>query len=144
MNENEGKDAFLRILGENIKQERKKKDFSQEELAKRSGYTTDNARSTISKIENGINDVPVSKLKDIAKALNVSVCDLIQGTEHVQKEMLLHNLLAECYGSQTYELIKLFTKLNNTGQSKVLADLSDLVQLPKYTDEEKRESAKMA
>ena len=144
MNENNGKNEFLQLLGKNIQHERKKKKFSQEELAKRSGYTTDNARSTISKIEKGINDVPVSKLKDIAKALNVSVCDLIKGSEHIQKEILLHNLLNECYGSNAYELVELFVQLNDTGKAKALEDLSDLVQLPKYTEIEKRESAKMA
>lgn len=54
------------------------------------------------------------------------------------------NIIEKCYGSKAYELVELFIKLNDTGKAKALEELSDMVQLSKYTDKEKRESQKMA
>ena len=55
MNEDQRKQYLIEI-GNRIKQLRTEKDMSQDELAKRSGY---GSRSTINKIELGINDVPI-------------------------------------------------------------------------------------
>ncbi len=57
------------ILYENIKRLRKEKKLSQEELAKRTGYTD---RSSIAKIENGDVDLSQSKIMAFADALGVS------------------------------------------------------------------------
>lgn len=73
MNEDQRK-KYLIKFGNRIKELRLEKEMSQDELAKRCGYSS---RSTINKIELGINDVPQSKIKAIAKALNVSVGTLL-------------------------------------------------------------------
>ena len=65
------KKEFMKTLGNNIRMYREQKGLSQEELANRCGWTTNNARSTISKIESGVNDVPTSKVKVIAEQLGV-------------------------------------------------------------------------
>lgn len=56
-------------LYENIKKLRKEKHMSQERLAEMVGYTD---RSSIAKIENGLVDLPQSKIVDIARALNTT------------------------------------------------------------------------
>ncbi len=78
MNENQRKEYLIRI-GTRIKQLRIDRKMSQDELAKKSGYTS---RSTINKIELGINDVSQSKLKSIAEALNVTVNEILCWDDH--------------------------------------------------------------
>ena len=53
-------------IGENIRRLREKCGFSQEELATRMGYKS---KSTINKIELGINDVAQSKIEKFAEVL---------------------------------------------------------------------------
>ena len=67
--DNEEKKAFLLAIGGRIKALRKARGYSQEELSRLCGY---NSRSTINKIEMGINDIPQSKLQKIADVLHVS------------------------------------------------------------------------
>lgn len=55
---------------------RKQKKMSQEELANQIGYTD---RSSISKIESGIVDLPYSQIVKIALALDVTPAELIGG-----------------------------------------------------------------
>ena len=57
-------------IGEKIKLARTYKEWSQEELAKRMGYKS---KSTINKIELGINDVSQSKVVKFAEVLGVTV-----------------------------------------------------------------------
>ena len=60
-------------LHENIKFYRKKLGMSQEELAKKTGYTD---RSSIARIEKGEIDLPQSKIMLFANAFNISSNDL--------------------------------------------------------------------
>lgn len=75
------KDIFLRYLGQTIRQFRIDRGMTQEQLAIVAGYEGDTARSTISKIEHGKTDLPISKIKDIAKALDTSAWGLINEVE---------------------------------------------------------------
>lgn len=68
-------------IGKNIMKRRKELGITQEELACRMGYKS---KSTINKIELGINDIPQSKVVKFAEVLNVSVAYLM-GWEEVQK-----------------------------------------------------------
>jgi transcriptional regulator with XRE-family HTH domain len=56
-------------LGKNIKKYREALGYTQEDLAARLGYKS---RSTINKIEMGINDISQSKIEEFAKVLNVT------------------------------------------------------------------------
>lgn len=60
--------------GQRIKQRRLALGMSQDELAKKAGYTD---RSTIAKIETGVNDITVNKFVEIAHALNISPVELL-------------------------------------------------------------------
>lgn len=64
----------MNIIGNRIRNRRIELGLSQEELAKKVGYTS---RSTINKIENGKNDMPQSKVLEIAEALDTTVSYLM-------------------------------------------------------------------
>lgn len=56
-------------VGDNIRRAREKLGWTQDELARRMGYKS---KSTINKIELGINDMPQSKIVQYAEVLGVS------------------------------------------------------------------------
>ena len=59
----------MSTIGENILHRRKEMGMTQEELAKRLGYKS---KSTINKIELGINDIPRNKIEKFAEALGTT------------------------------------------------------------------------
>ena len=61
-------------LYRNIRNLRIARCMTQEERAEKMGYKS---KSTIAKIESGINDIPQSKIKAFADALSVSISDLL-------------------------------------------------------------------
>ena len=64
----------MSTVGYRILQRRKELDLTQEELAKRMGYKS---RSTINKIEMGINDIPQSKIIQFAEVLATTPAHLM-------------------------------------------------------------------
>ena len=60
----------------NIRARRKNLHMTQKGLADKCGYTD---HTTINKMENGLVDVPYSKLKQIAEALDTTIVELIIG-----------------------------------------------------------------
>lgn len=66
--------AKMSDVGVNIRKRREELGLTQEELAKRLGYKS---KSTINKIELGINDVSQTKLKAIADALETAPGELL-------------------------------------------------------------------
>jgi transcriptional regulator with XRE-family HTH domain len=63
-------------LGKKVKEIRKKKGMSQQEFAESLGYTS---KSTINKIEEGINDMSYDKLILLIKKYELSLGDLLEG-----------------------------------------------------------------
>lgn len=68
-------------IGQNIADMRKRLGWTQEELATRMGYKS---KSTINKIELGINDIPQSKVVKFAEVLGSTPAQLM-GWEKTQK-----------------------------------------------------------
>ena len=68
----------MSTVGTNISIMRKKLGWTQEELAKRMGYKS---KSTINKIELGINDIPQSKIVQFAEVLYTTPAQLMGWTE---------------------------------------------------------------
>ncbi len=62
-------EQFLLDMGNRIKQKREDLNLSQDELAKKTGYTS---RSSINKIEKGLVDLTQSKIQIIADALETT------------------------------------------------------------------------
>ena len=82
--------------------------------------------STISDWKNGrIKMLKPDKLVLIANVLDVSVDYLTTGQKTPSEPL----------SDAERELLCLFRKLNATGRTKALNDISDMVELPKYTQE---------
>lgn len=64
---------FLKALGKKIKGMRKAQKISQDQLA----YKSNMHRTHINRIENGKLDAGISKLRAIAKALNISLKEFV-------------------------------------------------------------------
>lgn len=85
------KKVFLKHLGRRIRLCRENMHMSQETLAKLLGYKS---KSSINKMESGINDIPQSTLKQIADILHTTPTFLIDGkTPEPAKPINLHDLL---------------------------------------------------
>lgn len=68
------KKHIMHIVGIKLKDARKKVGMTQDELAR---LTSCNSKSEISKYERGVRDIPRSKIKLFADALNISPLDII-------------------------------------------------------------------
>lgn len=77
---------------EKAKARRKELGLTQEDLAKRLGYSE---KSAISKIENGKNDLPLDKFQDLARALDISPTDLIDEPFHNAEQEQKHYYIDE-------------------------------------------------
>lgn len=126
-------------MGEYIKQLRLEHGLSQEELGKKAGVN----RAAVNKWEQGtVENIKRSTIKKLSEVFGVSPCELMKWEEETQpkikevQQVIPSDLIKKHYGSDTYELVELFIKLNETGRAKAIENLSDLVQLPKYTETE--------
>ena len=72
----------MSTIGERIKSQREYMGLTQEALAEKLGYKN---KTSITKIENGINDIPQSKVVAFAKALDTSVAYLMGWSEAENK-----------------------------------------------------------
>ena len=98
----------MSTIGENIQQMRKALGWTQEDLAKRMGYKS---KSTINKIELGINDIPQNKIVKFADVLGTTPAHLMgwseESTEHIGDSSPEEIKLSE--GEQL--LLELFRKI---------------------------------
>ena len=72
----------MSVIGDNIMKRRKEVGLTQEELALRLGYKS---KSTINKIELGINDIPQSKVVMFAEALQTTPAALMGWLEEMEE-----------------------------------------------------------
>lgn len=71
------KESFLRALGENVKKERLKKEWSQMELA----YRINKDQPSINRLERGRVNPSLIYLAEIAAGLEIELCELLQGID---------------------------------------------------------------
>ena len=132
-------------IGQRIKSRREELGMSQEDLAHRIGYKS---KSSINKIELDIQQLRQSKIKQIADALETTT-DYIMGwsekkNDEPKEKHDVTDLIKNQYGSDVYELVQLYLKLNEVGKKKIMEELRDTAALPKYTEPVKRDGQKMA
>ena len=101
-------------IGKIIAEKRIALGWSQDELARKMGYAS---RSTINKIEAGINGVTTTKAKKFAKVLGCSIQDFFQN-ESYQFDAL-YDLIKE--DKRLQGAIRKYFQLDNVGQAMVLA-----------------------
>lgn len=135
-------------LGNRIKSIRESKGMSQEELAKAVGYTS---RSTINKIELGVNNPPLDKVIKIAEKLEVDPEVLLvkppsaatlaawearQNPEgQLAQEVKLLEQIQSTYGKTIAEAFSMVSLLNEVGQDRMLEALREIVKHDEYRKE---------
>lgn len=77
------KEVLEMTIGERIKQRRTELGLSQEEVANKLGYKS---RTSVFKVEQGITDLPLSKVKEFAKVLKTSPSYLMGWAEEENKD----------------------------------------------------------
>ncbi len=112
-----------------IKQLRTEANMSQDELAKKAGYTD---RSSIAKIEAGRVDLTESKLKAIANALDTTVAVLLGLVVPIESKKTPTVVEDERLTEDEAELLGTYRTLNDYGKERALETLRDLAALPKY------------
>ena len=98
-------------IGENIRKLREKRGLSQEELATRMGYKS---KSTINKIELGINDVAQSKVERFAEVLGTTPAVLMGWVDEQtskKNDTLASIVLQLRKDEQLLLMVEKFTKL---------------------------------
>lgn len=107
-------------LYKNIRERRKSLKMSQEELAAKVGYTN---RSTIATIETGRMDIPLSKVHELAKALECTTAELM-GLQIDKDEAEIFEA-----GRQDAELLKKYHSLTKEHQRMVLEQISIFLEM---------------
>ena len=100
-------------IGERIRKRRELLGLSQEELAKQLNYKS---KSSVHKVETGLTDLPLSKLKEFAKVLKCSAAYLM-GWEEEELKIAARNKKPEAWDK--------FNKLSED-KKKVVTDLINL------------------
>lgn len=131
--------------------------LSQEELAKKIGYKD---RSTIAKIEAGINDITQSKVVAFANALETTPAWLMGWKDNPERpsrdemaEKIVRAITSEYFktkklsADEMYEnrvkgLLKYFNRLNSTGQMNAIQRVEELTYVMKYVDKDVLEATK--
>lgn len=116
-------------VGERIRNKRIELSLSQEELAKRMGYS---GKTTISKAENWGNEITTTKVKKFADALGVSFEYLMGWEEEPKKEEALTPLMAKYLASvtknaQNMQFLDKFNKLSEKNKYVVLTLMDSLI-----------------
>lgn len=112
-------------LYENIKAQRKAAKMTQEELARRTGYTD---RSSIARIEKGEIDLPQSKIKQFADALGTTPSQLLGWDEKPAEELQdLGAIAAQVLADPAVlEMVQGFLSLSAGDQAAVRALVASL------------------
>lgn len=114
-------------LYQNIRKRRKELRMSQDELARKVGYTD---RSSIAKIENGDVDLPQSKIILIARALDVDA-GILMGNDGISTPSTL--------SSHEQEHIRKYRRLDEKGQHAV--DVVTDMEYGRVMDEDRKKAA---
>ena len=102
-------------IGENIRRIREKRGLTQEELATRMGYKS---KSTINKIEQGVNDIPQSKIIKFAECLNTTPSVLMGWVDEDDstKNAVLANIVLQLRRDE--ELLDMVVQLSELSQER--------------------------
>lgn len=105
------------MIGRRVKQKREEYGWTQLELAHKMGYVS---KSTIGKIEQDINDVPLSKVEKFADVLGTTP-EWLMGWEQELSEQMYYE-----------KILELFKKLDASDQSRIEERINTLLEGDKY------------
>lgn len=116
-------------IGKRIQNRRMELGLSVDELANKMGKN----RATVYRYEgDGIKNMSVGVLEEIAKALELTPADLL--TESVGATWVELR-------SDERDLLGYYNQLNDTGKAKAISDISDMTEIKKYTKDTTSSSA---
>ena len=102
-------------------------------------------RAAVNKWEtNRVENIKRSYIQKMSELFGVSPCELMRFDDRFDsakaaEETKAIELVQKHFGKDAVHVLQMFMEVNQTGQQKVLEDLSDMTELSKYT--EKRETA---
>ena len=114
----------MSTIGNNISRIRRGLGLTQEDLAKKMGYKS---KSTINKIELGINDIPQSKIVQFAQVLGTTPAELMGWNEEDKRDSPSEADLSE--GEKM--LLELFRRVPEDQQTLVLQMIRAALGNPK-------------
>lgn len=100
--------TFKDVICANTKRIREEKDLSQRDLATRLGVP----RTWLSKIENGKVEIVPSSLVNLAKALEVSIVDLVTDSKRAQQSAIERELLKDPFLAEIAPLVCKLSRRN--------------------------------
>lgn len=109
----------------NIRKRRKELRMTQDELARRTGYTS---RSSIAKIEQGLVDLPQTKIKLFADALGVTSSELMGDDHLVADHAEFHASILKDF--ELLEMIRKYKTLSPSGQ-QIIKNMIDELSMKK-------------
>lgn len=115
----------MSTVGENILQIRKNLGWTQEELAAKMGYKS---KSTINKIELGINDIPQSKIVKFAEVLGTTPSRLM-GWSNDEIENSPSDKVDLSDGERMW--LELYNKLSDESRDMLITTIEAFDKLPK-------------
>lgn len=114
---------IMMVIGENIKELRKSRGISQQQIAD----LINMHRSNYSKVESGQREISISALTKIAKYFNVSVDDILNNKNEVPEEISVEN-------KTLLEKVKLIEELEEDEQNMVFKFIDSLLTKKKFKD----------
>lgn len=123
-------------MGAYIRQLRRQKDMTQEELGQKLDPPVN--RAAVNKWESDqVTNIKRRHIEQMAKMFDVTPSELMCFTleEKLSGESMTIELVQKNFGDQAVRLLSYFTKLNSIGKEKALEDLDDLSSLSKYNNE---------
>lgn len=114
------------------------KKWSQEELG--AALNPPVNRAAVNKWETGmVENIKRTHIQQLSKMFGVTPCELMcfddkHDSCKVSEEVKVIEQIQMVFGKDAVQLLQYFHELNETGKQKVIEDLVDLTELPKYTD----------
>lgn len=145
----EKRKLFLVEFGNRVKKYRLERQMTLEELANKIGYTSENARSSVQKIEAGKSDPPASKIRKLAEALDIPVGVLMGwndfdetfDTKKIQQEVDLIELIEQQHGKSTTEAFIMYTQLDVDDQGEIRGEMKQMLKSEKYAAKKELKNA---
>lgn len=123
-------------MGQYIKHLRENAGLSQEELGKSLNPPVN--RAAVQKWETDkVENIKRTHIQQLARKFGVSPCELMCFDDRFDsakaaEETKTLELVQKNFGKEAVKVLQMFCKVNQSGQQKVLEDISDMTELPKY------------
>ena len=130
--------VIIMTMGDIIRIKRNELGLSQEELGEKLDPKVN--RAAVNKWETGlVENIKRSHIGQLSKIFEITPTELMCfdykfDVVKISEEVKTIELVEKDYGKDVTKMIELFQELNEEGKKKVLNDLSDLTDIPKYTE----------